>query len=200
MNGIEKLTERITQDTDREREAILSRGKQQAAEIAAGYEALGESDYQDIVAQGKRSAEERVERLGSVAALEAKKLHLAAKQEMLDRTFVLATEKLMSLPDQDYVNLLVKLAVDGCTTGREALIFSVQDRPRYGKQVVLAANEKLEQTGRTGALTLSEESREFQGGLYIQDGNIENNCTFSTILRMLREQMAGEVAGILFEN
>ena len=78
-------------------------------------------------------------------------------------------------------------------------MLSVSDRPRYGKQVVVAANALLEQAGKTAKLTLSEESREFRGGLYIQDGNIENNCTFPTIVRMLREQMAGEVATLLFD-
>ena len=200
MNGIEKLTERITSDAEQERSRVLQNASQQAASIQAGYDAVAESNYTDALAKGKADAAERIERLGSVAELEAKKLRLAAKQEMLDKAFDLAREKLMSLPEQEYVDLLAKLAAEGCATGREALVLSVADRPRYGKKVVLAANAKLEAAGRTGELTLSEESREFTGGLYIQDGNIENNCTFSTILRMLREQMAGEVAGILFEN
>ena len=80
-----------------------------------------------------------------------------------------------------------------------ALILSVADRPRFGKKVVISANEKLEKAGKTAELTLAEESREFTGGLYIQDGKVETNCTFPTIVRMLKEQMSGQVAQILFE-
>ena len=199
MNGIEKLTERIAADTDRERQSILSGGKAQAAEIRAGYEALAESEYAESVAKGKQDAAERIERMGNVAQLEARKLRLSAKQEMLEKAFDLALKKLLDMPEAEYVDLLSKLAVAGSVTGREALILSVADRPRFGKKVVISANEKLEKAGKTAELTLAEESREFTGGLYSQDGKVETNCTFPTIVRMLKEQMSGQVAQILFE-
>ena len=137
--------------------------------------------------------------MGNVAQLEARKLRLSAKQEMLEKAFDLALKKLLDMPEAEYVDLLSKLAVAGSVTGREALILSVADRPRFGKKVVISANEKLEKAGKTAELTLAEESREFTGGLYIQDGKVETNCTFPTIVRMLKEQMSGQVAQILFE-
>ena len=199
MNGIEKITDRIAVDTDRDTKALLDQAKKQAAEIQASYTAMADSEYNQQVARGKTEAAERVERLGGVAQLEARKLRLAAKQEMLEKAFDQALSKLLALPEDQYVSLLAKLAAEGSTTGKEALVFSVADRPRYGKRVVIAANELLVAAGKTAELTLSEESREFTGGLYIQDGKIENNCTFPTIVRMLREQMAGEVAQVLFD-
>ena len=198
MNGIEKITQRIAADNRKEIEALLEKAQAEAREITAGYKEKAQADYDEALRQGKADADYRVERMSGVAQLEARKLRLSAKQEMLDKAFDAAMGKLLSLPEEEYAELLVKLALGGVSTGKEALIFSVKDRPRYGKRVVIAANEKLEAMGRTGSLTLSQESREFEGGLYIQDGNIENNCTFSTILRILREQMAAEVAGILF--
>ena len=200
MNGIEKLTERIAAESEEKCRSILDQGKAQAAEILAGYTSLADAQYAEAVENGAAAAEDRVERLGSVAQLDARKLRLQAKQEMLTRAFDLALEKLLNLPEQEYVALLSKLAAEGSVTGKEALVLSVQDRPRYGKKVVVTANEYLEKAGKNAQLTLSEESRDFQGGLYIQDGSIENNCTFPTIIRMLREQMAGEVAEILFES
>lgn len=199
MNGIEKLTDRIAVDADQEVKAILANAKKQADEITAGYQALGDSEYAQAVEKGKKDAAERVERLGGVAELEARKLRLATKQEMLDRAFDAAQEKLMALPEAEYATLLAHLAADASSTGDEALVLSVQDRPRYGKRVVVAANALLEQSGKNAALTLSEESRDFRGGLYVKNGSIECNCTFPTILRMLREQMAGQVAQVLFD-
>ena len=199
MNGIEKITGRIAENADQEAKTLLQRAEKEAAEIRAGYEATAESEYAETVRKGKADAEDRIVRLQGVAQLEGRKLQLAAKQEMLDKAFDAALEQLLNLPENDYVALLAKLAVEGSSTGAEALIFSVKDRPRYGKRVVIAANELLRSQGKPANLTLSEESREFQGGLYIQNGKIENNCTFATIIRMLREQMSGEVASILFD-
>lgn len=199
MNGIEKITDRIAVDADQEAKALLNNAKKQAAEIAASYDALADSDSREALTKGKADAADRIERLGSVADLEARKLRLKTKQDMLEKAFDQAMDKLLALPEDQYVALLSKLAAEGCSTGREALVLSVTDRPRYGKRVVIAANELLEKSGKEAALTLSEESRDFKGGLYIQDGNIENNCTFPTIVRILREQMAGEVAKVLFD-
>ena len=199
MNGIDKLTERIATDTDQERQSILDRSREQAAQIRSSYEALAESDYAEAVEKGRLDADERVERMGNVAQLEARKLRLSAKQEMLEKAFSLAMKKLLSLPENEYVDLLSNLAAKASVTGKEALVLSVADRQRFGKKVVTSANEKLEKAGKTAELTLSEEAREFEGGLYVQDGLVETNCTFSTIVRMLREQMSGEVAKILFE-
>lgn len=198
MNGIEKITQRIAEDNQKEIEALLEKAHSEAREITAGYKEKAQADYDEALTQGKADADYRVERMSGVAQLEARKLRLSAKQEMLDKAFDAAMGKLMGLSEEAYTELLTNLALEGVSTGREALVFSVKDRPRYGKRVVIAANEKLEAMGRTAQLTLSQESREFDGGLYIQDGNIETNCTFSTILRMLREQMAAEVANVLF--
>lgn len=199
MNGIEKITQRIAADAQQEAQTILENAQAEAARITGEYEAKALADYNSTLEKGKADAQYHVERMAGVAQLEARKLKLAAKQEMLDEAFAAAMTKLTTLPEEEYTALLVNLAVSGASTGREALVFSVKDRPLYGKKVVIAANEKLEAMGRTGQLTLSLESRDFEGGLYIQDGNVENNCTFATIVRMLRQQMAGEVAAILFD-
>ena len=200
MNGIEKLTARIAADSRQACDDVLEQGRAQAAKIIAGYEAVAETQAEERLAAGRNSAVERIERMASVADLEARKLRLGAKQEMLEKAFSLAAEKLSSLPEGQYAELLTELAVKASTTGREALIFSVKDRSRYGKRVVIAANGRLEAEGRTGALTLSEESRDFRGGLYVQDGPVETNCTFAALLRSLRAGLSGEVADILFDS
>lgn len=50
----------------------------------------------------------------------------------------------------------------------------------------------------TAMLTLSQETRDMAGGLTLRDGSVEVNCAFETQLRVLREEMAAQVAGILF--
>ncbi len=199
MNGIEKITERIAAQNDADMKALMARAETQAKAIYDGYQAAADQDYKDTLEKGKKDAAERIERLGSVAQLEARKLQLAAKQEMLGKAYELAYQKLLSLPEEQYAALLTRLAVAASDTGTEALVFSETDRSRYGKRVVLAANEQLEQQGRTGRLTLSQESRSFQGGLYIQNGQVETNCTFAALIRLQREQTAKDVAEILFD-
>ena len=221
MNGIEKITGQIDADIQKEIDDLTAQAQAQAAEIGAGY------DRQAILERGKRDAALRRERLGSVAQLEARKLTLSAKQEMVGRAFDLALQKLVDLPEADYIALLARLAVEASRTGREQVIFSQKDRARYGKQVVTQANEILARrvapklpedltasragavldrvvTGAsavlsgTGMLTLAEESRPMAGGLILRDGRVETNCSFEVLIRLQRGALSAEVAQVLF--
>ncbi len=228
MNGIEKITERIEGDAQREIDAVLNAARAEAEGITQRYQAQAGRESADLVARGEKAAAERVERLGSVAQLEARKLALAAKQEMLDRAFELALQKLCTLPDEEYIDLLAALTVKAARSGKEQVIFSRKDRSRVGKAVVTRANEMLAKqvapklpdeltdtkagaildrvvTGAsailagTGMLTLAEETRPIRGGVILSDGDVEVNCTFETLVRLQREAMSGEVAKALFD-
>lgn len=194
MNGIDRITGRIDQDAQKEIDEITAQARAQADEITRSFQAQAARESQEIVDRGRRNADERVERLASVAQLEARKMELAAKQEMLDQAFAQALEQLVNLPEGEYVSLLANLAVKASSNGREAVILSKKDRTRYGKQVVTQANERL----KDGHLTLSEQTRNIKGGLILADGDVEVNCTFETLVRLQRGTLEREVAKVLF--
>ena len=129
--------------------------------------------------------------------LEARKLILAAKQEVLEEAFRKALEDLLSLPEQEYVELLAKLITKASQSGSEQVIFSQKDRPRYGKAAVTRANELL---GERGRLTLAVETRPIGGGFILSDGDVEVNGTFETLVRMQRREMDAAVAKVLFHE
>lgn len=194
MNGIDRITGRIDQDAQKEIDEITAQARSQADEITRSFQAQAQRESQEIVDRGRRNADERMERLASVAQLEARKMELAAKQEMLAKAFDQALAELTNLPEADYVSLLANLAVKASSTGREAVILSKKDRTRYGKQVVTQANERL----KDGHLTLSEQTRNIKGGLILADGDVEVNCTFETLVRLQRGTLEREVAKVLF--
>ena len=195
MDGIEKIIDRISSDAQREIDDVLAAAQAEAAEITAKYQAQAKAEADDILARGEKAAAERGERLASVAQLDARKLELSAKQEMLARAYDRALEKLTGLPDGAYTDLLAQLAVEASSTGREAVILSPKDRARYGKAAVTRANEKL----GDGHLTLSEQTRPIQGGLILSDGDVEVNCSFETLVRLIRGETDREVAKVLFD-
>lgn len=199
MNGIEKIIERITADSQSEVDQILREAQQEADAISARFAAQAEQEKAGLLERGKKNAAEQSERLVSVAQIEAKKLFLSAKQELLDKAFHLAHDKLTQLPEQEYVSLLASLAANASVSGSEMLIFSQKDRDTVGEQVLAAANAQLKKAGKPANLTLSEETQELGGGLMIRDGRMEVNCAFDTLLRLSRNDIAGEVAAVLFQ-
>lgn len=229
MNGIEKIAQRIHDDAQAEIEGIKADAKAQADELLRQAQSQAQAEGEEILERGRQQAEERRQRLESAAQMERKKLLLGAKQAMVSQAFDLALEQLCSLPEQQYIDLLVKLARQATTTGKEQLIFSPADRAKVGKQVVTAINEALVKevtpelpekvteskvgallgkvihntsaviTG-AGLLTLSEQTRPIRGGFIMVDGNVEINCAFETLVYLQREKLEREVAAVLFPN
>lgn len=227
MNGIEKITGRIAEDGRAEAEAVLAQARAQADEIAANYDQRAKAEAERILQKGAIAAQQREERLGSVAQLEARKLTLGAKQEMVERAFQRALQDLVALPEAKYVALLARLAAEASRTGREQVVLSQKDRTRYGKQIVSQANELLTRLvapklpneltdskagafldkvvstasallAGTGMLTLAEESRPMAGGLILKDDKVESNCTFETLIHLQRDALAAQAAQALF--
>ena len=227
MNGIEKITGQIAVDAQKEIDALLQQARDQAAQTAAGYEAQAASQSQAILERGEQEARRRKERLIDGARMEGRRAVLQTKQELVGRAFDLALEKLTGLPEEGYIALLARLAAAAARTGREQVILSQKDRSRYGKQVVTQANELLAREvapklpeeltasragavldkvvarstavlAGTGMLTLSEETRPMAGGLILRDGRVETNCSFEALIHLQREDLAAQVAKVLF--
>lgn len=197
MTGIEKITGRIAADAQAEAQAILADAQARADEIAARYQAEADKAAEEILAKGRANAADREERLASSAEMQSRQLSLKARQEMLDEAFDLALEKLQTLPVREKTSLLAKLAASASTSGREQVILGQVDLAGVGAQVVEQANALL---GAKGKLTLSPIAGRFQGGLVLSDGEVEVNCTFETLVRLARSQMAGDVAKVLFDE
>jgi len=194
MNGIEKITARIEQEAHAEIAELLQQAEREAESIRAAYAAEAAAAAEKATAERRKAAAQRGERLESAAQMEARKEILAAKQACIEKAFALSQQKLLSLPEEEYVELLAKMAVRASKTGQEEVVLNTRDRAVIGGKVVAQANAII----GGGHLTLSDETREMEGGLILKDGKIEINCAFETRLRILRENMAAQVARILF--
>lgn len=229
MDGIEKITARIQADAVDEIARLKADTDAQIREIQDQARAKADQECAEILSRSRKAADERLERLKSAAQMEARKLTLAAKQEVIDEAFQQTLERLCSLPEEAYIKLLTALALKASVTGKEQMIFSPQDRSRIGKQVVVAINDALvkevapelpaslgdskigaflgkvvnsttAQLTGTGLISLSEETRPIRGGFILVDGQVETNCSFETLVRLQREKLEKDVANILFQE
>ena len=193
MNGIEKITQRIRSDAQAGIDRVLSEARAQAAEITAKYRAQADAEAAQIAAKNEKAAAEREERLAGTAQMEARKLALAAKQEMVEKAYDLALQKLSRLPREQYIAVLAELLAEASSTGKEEVIFSPRDRQTVGKAAVEQANKAA---GKQ--LKLSGETRDIQGGFILRAENVEVNCAFDTLVRLQKAETAGAVARKLF--
>ena len=193
MNGIEKITQRIASDAQAEIDRILGDARDEAARITANYRAQADAEARDLDAKNEKAAAEQEKRLISAAQMKASRLQLAAKQEMVEKAYIQALDKLCAMPKEQYVDVLAKLLVEASSNGKEEAVFSKEDREQVGKAAVEKANQI---SGKQ--LRLSEESLPIRGGFILKDKNVEVNCTFETLVRLQKAETAGAVAKTLF--
>lgn len=199
MNGIEKIIDKLQEEGRAEAEAILAKARAEAEAISARYARQAEQEKAAAEEKGRRAAAERQDRLIRAAEMESKKTILGAKQAILDKAFAQARETLLRLPEEEYIALLATLAAGSAGSGEEAVVLNKKDRAALGEKVVAEANRLRAQAGKTAALTLAEETENVDGGLLLRDRSSEVNCTFETLLRLSREDLAGQAASLLFD-
>jgi len=193
MNGIDKIIQRIEADAQTEIDRILNAAKDQAEEITELYQGRADAEAAELKARNEKTAAEREDRLVSSAQMEVRKTALAAKQQMLEKAYALALDKLCSMPDAQYIETVAALLVQAAPKGTGKVIFAPAEKERIGKAAVEMANEKL-----GGQLTVAEETRPIRGGFILSDGKVEVNCSFDTLVRLQKNETAGAVAKILF--
>lgn len=194
MKGTEKIIAHIQADAKAQADAILKEADEKCAAIRAEYDKQAKDAYAERIRAGVKANQDRLDSMDRLAKMEGRKAVLALKQEMVSESFDLAVEKLAALPKAEYVALLAKLAAQASVTGDEEIVLNARDQKAVGVEVVEAANKLV----GGGKLRLAEETGDFKGGLILRRGNIEANCTAELLVDLCRDEMAAELAGVLF--
>ncbi len=195
MKGTEKIIAHIQADAKAQVDAILAQAEQQCAGIRGDFDKQASALYAERVRAGVKETQDRVDGAQRIALMEGRKNMLAAKQELVAESFRKAREQIVSLPEEQYVAFLAKLAADASLTGDEEIILNARDRERLGEKLCSAANARLE----NGRLTLAGETRDFEGGLILRRGSVEANCTVELLVELSQTELSAKVAEILFQ-
>ncbi len=195
MKGTEKLIAHIKADADAQVNAILAQAEQQCAGIRGDFDKQAAALYAERLRAGVKETQDKVDGEARIARMEGRKELLAAKQELVSRSFRKAQEQIVSLPEEQYVAFLAKLAAQASVTGEEKIVLNARDRKAIGEKLVKAANARL----KNGRLSLAEETGDFAGGLILRRGSIEANCTVELLVELSRSELSAQVAEILFQ-
>ena len=193
MKGTEKIIAHIEADAKAEVDAILSDTEKKCAAIQAKYEEQASGLYSDKIRAGVKACQDQEDGALRISRMEARKSVLAVKQEMIEKSFALAQEKIISLPEDQYVAFLAGLAKRACVTGSEEVILNQRDHDAVGEKLIRTLNAD-------GAkMTLSDETREIAGGLILRRGSIEANCSTELLVELCKGELSSKLADILFQ-
>lgn len=187
----EAIIDKILSDANLKGDAIIGEANEKADEIIS----LAAKQCKDYLYQSKTEIDrltlEIDERSRSVAELDARKLLLAAKTQVLDDVYAKTLEKLKNLDKEQY----------------GALIFAMLENAKDGDVVIISKREKDIVTKQSLAdfakkkgikLTLADKFGDFDGGVIISENGVDNNFTLDVEVSILREQTETKIAKEIF--
>ncbi len=198
VEGAEKIIARILEDARLKAENNIKEAEKQASDIINAAKEEAEKKRNVIIENALKNADEMEKRAISVAELEARKIKLKAKQEIITSVFEKAITALNSLPAETYAKILCNMIISSVAKGNEEVVLSIRDKERLGKEFIDDINRKLAEKGLKGDLRLSEQTANINGGFILKSGEIEINNSFDTLIRMKRNELEPEIIKILF--
>lgn len=126
------------------------------------------------------------------------KKYLAQKRELLQEVFDKAKEQIIAMPEEQYCQLMKKLAKAAVETGDEEVIVDKNEK-RINHEFIKQLNRELG-PGFHGNLRLSEQKQPIGGGFILQRGKIRNNVSLAVLLEDAKKEMEIELAKELFTN
>ncbi len=198
MNGIDLLITKLDSEAAADAEARIAEANAKAEEIRAEYAARAEADAKKLLDEVAAQCVSEAQRADGGTALEARKALLAAKHEMIDRAFERARLKLCRLQDEEYRAFLLGVIANAAVEGNELVVFNERDRNLFGKSIISDFNAALRAAGKPAHLKLSAETRDIDGGFILCSGQVETNCSISSIIAQNKNELTELVARMLF--
>ena len=163
-------------------DGIIDDAKRQADAILSKNEERVEAAVKDIAARGE-----------SAAALMQRRIGLDTKQSIIADMVEVAKEKLLSLPDDEYFDLILKMIEKNSQPADGIIRFNQKDLDRLPADFDSRMNKVSK-----GKLSISKEPIAIEAGFVLIYGGIEENCSFDAVFASEQETISDRATRLLF--
>lgn len=198
MSGLETIIQTITGDAEAEAEEILKTAKKKAEAYQNEQERLLKQEVEEADKKSGKKADLELEKRKSAALMEQRKRLLSAKQEMIAGILTKTETAVLSLPEEEYFSFLYRAADAHMQSGSGVVRLAERDLKRLPKdfETTLQAIAKKHQA----VFSVSEKAADIEGGLILDYGEIEENCTVKALIHNKKEALQDMVSGFLFSS
>lgn len=190
--SIEQIKDKILESAQQDARRIFDKAKMESR--GKVYEAQRIADIKIREAKEKAigDALRLKSRKESMANLEARKMHLATKQEVISACFEEALAELRRLPKDRYIQLLAH-KLEELEYREGEIVLNKKDLETLGEEL-------LEQVNRDDRhFVLSSDTLDILGGFVLRIGRVEMDSTLEMMVSSVRESITPEVVSVLFD-
>jgi len=195
MTGLNKIIERISQDSVAKCDSIIFDANNEAAKIKNVAVAQGDAEKQKVVEAAKAQAKTITEMAESSAQLATRKKLLATRVEIINDAINAAYEKMKAMPDNDYFVALYALVKKYAQDLEGTMLLSQKDLGRKPKDFVKKINEGLSKNAK---ITVSDKPANIGEGFILVYGDIEINCSFDALIEDSRDELKDKIYNMIF--
>ena len=190
MDSKEAIIGTIMSEAEEKAAKITQKGNEDADKLISDAKAFAEELNNKLKSEYASDEAETLRRRKTVAALDAKKLVLKAKQEVLSEVFLRAYDKLCALQKSDYLALVDKLLVLSEEDGDEVVLSD--------DGVITDGDIKTLGVYKERNLTVSPENGDFKGGVKLIGKICDKDLSFRQVLDEKKDSLSAKIAEELF--
>ena len=187
--GIDNILERISVGSEKEAEKITAEARAKATEIYAERTAEAKIAAAALIEAAEKDAIDRINHIKSTAALESRKLVLAAKRDVINEVLDDITPTFRKLPKDEYAAFLVDVAVKSSEKG--TLFFANVDYDVADKVRDLLRERPQYKVAKTTVKDISS-------GFIIKYENVRIDCSVESIVENMKTELETIIASKLF--
>ncbi|HHV72756.1 MAG TPA: V-type ATP synthase subunit E [Clostridia bacterium] len=185
MSNLDNLVQKILDDAKYQADMIMEESKKVNEEIINAKVKEANERKAKILERAATEASLLKERVISNAELQVRNEKLKAKQEVVERVFSLAKERLKNIDEEKYISYLKNTLKGLNLKGTETLIVP----------------EKMKAKVKALELGLKVSDKEtIDSGFLLKDEGVLLNHTFDALVDFLREELEVDVAMSLFKE
>ena len=190
MSGLEKILEHIKSEATSTADEMLRIAKAEAEKIVDTEKKEAAFRADQIKRQSELDVTATRNRIQSAGDLKEKRMILEAKQKEIDDVFTATMEYLSNLDDAGYFAIIDKM-IPRYADGIEGTIrFNAKDLARVPESTKKVIKDNL--------LTISDQPAQIDGGFILVYKDIEENCSFDSLISASREDLQDKIGQILF--
>ena len=187
--GIDNILERISVGSEKEAEKITAEARAKATEIYAERTAEAKIAAAALIEAAEKDAIDRINHIKSTAALESRKLVLAAKRDVINEVLDDITPTFRKLPKDEYAAFLADVAVKSSEKG--TLFFANVDYDVADKVRDLLRDKPQYKVAKTTVKDISS-------GFIIKYENVRIDCSVGSIIENMKTELETIIASKLF--
>lgn len=194
MGALENITGRIKKEAKQQADLQIKKANSQAKEILKQAQKETEKEKKSLEQETEKNIGIQRSRAVSEAKLEARKVKLRAKEEVISSAFEMAHERLKNIDSAEKERYLKNAVTSGVNLlGKDVEVLC---NPADSHLVMRIASEIGSE------IRVSSEGINYLGGAVIRakDGSSQIDVTFEGVLERMRNELRKEVADKLFQK